>query len=63
MPTSCQDLQLLGHTLNGLHLIKATHPGGGSKIEVVFCEFNLLPNLNGLVKCSTGYSLKYSLII
>ena len=52
MPTSCMDLQLAGHKLNGFYLIKTTtQPSGqatNNKIETVFCDFQ--PNstdLNG----------------
>jgi len=47
MPTSCKDLQKLGHKLNGLHLIKTTSPDYGTKIETVFCDFQSSKNVNG----------------
>ena len=39
MPTSCKDLQKLGHKLNGFYLIKTARPNQGAKIETVFCDF------------------------
>lgn len=39
MPTSCKELQLIGHTLNGLYLVKTNKPERGTKIEAVFCDF------------------------
>jgi hypothetical protein len=38
-PTSCEDLWLIGHTLNGFYSIK-----GEKMIESVYCEFTLLPS-------------------
>jgi len=40
MPTSCNDLQLLGHKLNGLYLVKTSQPNQGTKIETIFCNFH-----------------------
>jgi len=50
IPTSCKDLQLLGHELNGLYSIKTTQPDNeGAKIETVFCDFQSpSTNLNGM---------------
>jgi len=50
IPTSCKDLQLLGHELNGLYSIKATQPDNqGAKIETVFCDFqSSSANLSGI---------------
>ncbi len=39
MPTSCSDLKLLGHQLNGLYLIKTSQQKHGTKIETIFCDF------------------------
>ncbi len=40
MPTSCKDLQLLGHKLNGFYLVKTPQLNNqGSKIETVYCDF------------------------
>ena len=51
IPTSCKNLQQLGHSLNGLYLIKkslsnnpgtqiqSSQPDQGTKIETVFCNF------------------------
>ena len=48
IPTSCKHLQLLGHTLNGLYLIKTIQPeSGGTKIETVFCDFQLPADVKG----------------
>jgi len=49
MPTSCKDLQLLGHKLNGIHLIKTSKPNEGVKIEAVFCDFKSQTELSGTV--------------
>ncbi|XP_059352969.1 EMILIN-1-like, partial [Daphnia carinata] len=35
MPSSCGDLQMLGHTLNGLYSIR-----GLREVETVYCDFN-----------------------
>ncbi len=37
-PTSCKDLWLIGHTLNGLYSIK-----GEKMIETVYCDFTQVP--------------------
>ena len=34
MPTSCADLRIIGHILNGFYLIKGT-----KNIETVYCDF------------------------
>ena len=40
MPTSCKDLQLLGHRLNGFYSVKTSHlEQGTSMIETVYCNF------------------------
>jgi hypothetical protein len=38
-PTSCEDLWLIGHTLNGFYSIKGTQ-----MIESVYCDFTQLPS-------------------
>lgn len=38
-PTSCNDLQKLGYTLNGYYLIKQTDESNHSAIQVVYCTF------------------------
>ena len=40
MPSSCKDLQLLGHTLDGFHSIQGVGKDS-NKIENIFCRFNL----------------------
>lgn len=47
IPTSCTDLLLLGHMINGLYLIKTTEPGRGTKIEAVYCDFNSSNDVKG----------------
>jgi len=47
IPTSCKDLEQLGHKLNGLHLIKTTSPDRGTKIETVFCDFQSSKDVKG----------------
>jgi hypothetical protein len=39
-PTSCEDLQRMGHKLSGFYSVK-----GSKKMETVYCEF--YPNQNG----------------
>ncbi len=48
-PSSCEDLQLLGHQLNGLYLIKTSEPNQGTKIETVFCDFQSPTAPSGIV--------------
>jgi len=50
MPTSCTDLQQLGHKLNGLYLIKTPRPTKGVKIEAVFCDFQSPLGVSGISK-------------
>jgi hypothetical protein len=38
LPTSCEDLCLIGHTLNGIYSIKGTQ-----MIESVYCHFTKIP--------------------
>jgi len=50
MPTKCRDLQLLGHKLNGLYLVKAIRPTNqGIEIGTVFCDFQSPTTVNGTV--------------
>jgi len=40
MPTSCKDLQLLGHKLNGFYSVKSSQPNEkGTKMETIYCDF------------------------
>jgi len=47
VPSSCKDLQLLGHKLNGLYLIKTSQTNQTNKIETVFCYFQ--SPINGII--------------
>jgi hypothetical protein len=44
LPSSCADLKLIGHTLNGFYSVM-----GSAKMESVFCDFTKLPDDAG--KC------------
>jgi len=46
VPSSCKDLQLIGHRLNGLYLIKTSNQDQTKKIQTVFCNFTA--PLNGI---------------
>ena len=48
MPTNCNDLQLLGHKLNGLYLVKTARPNQGSKFGTVFCDFQSSTAVKGI---------------
>ncbi|XP_057365354.1 uncharacterized protein LOC130699603 [Daphnia carinata] len=39
MPRSCKDLWRIGHTLNGIYLVR-----GDKRVETVFCQFDKRPN-------------------
>lgn len=39
MPTSCQDLNQMGHILNGLYSVMGTE-----MVQSVYCDFTLLPS-------------------
>ena len=39
LPTSCEDLWLIGHSLNGFYSVKGT-----KMIESVYCDFTQLPS-------------------
>ena len=43
LPTSCQYLWLIGHTLNGFYSIK-----GAKLMESVYCDFTKLPDDAGI---------------
>ncbi len=40
-PSSCKDLNQLGHTLNGIYLIKTNSTGSANSkvINAIFCDF------------------------
>ncbi|XP_057369411.2 complement C1q and tumor necrosis factor-related protein 9B-like [Daphnia carinata] len=42
MPTSCEDLWRMGHTLNGIYSVR-----GAKQMETVFCQFDKRPNEQG----------------
>jgi len=48
IPTSCKDLKQLGHSLNGLYLIKKLPKNQGAKIETVFCNFKSPSTTSGI---------------
>ena len=39
LPSSCDDLKIIGHTLNGFYSI-----AGSAMMESVYCDFNKLPS-------------------
>ena len=39
IPSSCEDLDLIGHTLSGLYSVMGTE-----QVETVYCDFSKLPN-------------------
>ena len=43
MPTSCEDLWRIGHTLSGLYSVK-----GVQMIESIYCDFTKLPSETGV---------------
>ncbi|XP_046456611.1 uncharacterized protein LOC124203801 [Daphnia pulex] len=45
LPKSCQDLWLIGHTLNGFYSVM-----GSAKMESVYCDFTKLPDDAGFQK-------------
>jgi len=51
IPTSCEDLQQIGHILSGLYLIQATRPNQEAKIETVFCNFATPTTAPGIIIC------------
>jgi hypothetical protein len=54
MPSSCFDLERMGHKLSGFFSVK-----GSNKMEMIFCDFN--PNQNGIgVYCFLFYSFNWS---
>jgi len=49
MPTSCKDLQKLGHSSNGFYSIKKVRPNNqGTKLETVYCDFKSPTDSNGI---------------
>jgi len=38
IPASCQDLKLIGHTLNGFYSVRGIGPNN-NQIETIFCKF------------------------
>ncbi len=44
LPSSCSDLKMIGHTLNGFYSV-----AGSAMMESVYCDFNKLPSDTG--KC------------
>jgi hypothetical protein len=42
LPASCEDLWLIGHTLNGFYSVK-----GNKMLESVYCDFTKLPGDTG----------------
>ena len=47
MPTSCRDLNGIGHNSKGFYMIKAP---GGTKIDTVYCDFTVSPAGNLKIK-------------
>ena len=58
MPTSCQDLYILGHQLNGFYLIKGINATSNNHVEMVDCLFT---NPCGIKQDNNKYILKYKL--
>jgi hypothetical protein len=60
LPSSCADLKLIGHTLNGFYSVM-----GSAKMESVFCDFTKLPDDAG--KCFKfsrySFAINYFLIL
>jgi hypothetical protein len=54
MPTSCQDLWLIGHTLNGFFSVM-----GSKTMESVYCDFTKIPGDEGkyLIEISLLFNL------
>ena len=42
LPSSCDDLKIIGHTLNGFYSVV-----GSSMMESVYCDFSKLPSDSG----------------
>ncbi len=40
LPSSCGDLKMIGHALNGIYFIM----GSSGRMESVYCDFTKLPN-------------------
>ena len=47
MPTSCTDLKLLGHKLNGIYSVKTQQTNQTTKMETVYCDFQSSSDSNG----------------
>jgi len=45
-PTSCEELNNLGYTLNGYYLIKGKGKLNANRIQVVYCQFLQPPGTN-----------------
>ena len=43
-PTSCDELNKLGYTLNGYYLIKGKETLNANRIQVVYCQFQQPPD-------------------
>jgi hypothetical protein len=50
LPSSCADLKMIGHTLNGFYFVM-----GSAKMESLYCDFTKLPTDPG--KCLDSYQL------
>ncbi len=48
MPTSCTDLKLLGHKLNGFYSVKTQQTNQTAKVETVYCDFQSSSDLKGI---------------
>ncbi len=46
MPQNCEELAIIGHSLNGFYAVKGTEK---KEIEMVYCDFNLAPNTIGIL--------------
>jgi hypothetical protein len=51
-PSSCADLKIIGHTLNGFYSVM-----GLSKMESVYCDFTKLPSDAGKLCLITNFSV------
>jgi len=60
MPTSCNDLQKLGHPSNGFYSIKKVKPDNqGTKLETVFCDFKSPKDSNGIFNLYKIYKINF----
>lgn len=46
IPTSCQDLNLLGHTLSGFYSVQGNKPTV-TKLQTIYCNFQPSTNKTG----------------